>query len=271
MKTNITADGRRGLEGLQSTLEQLRDAVEQIRALVAARLAAVDVDDLKDRGAKLAAAAQEQGTAYADTAINQGRRAAAMARKHGPRYADRAMKRGQRYARLARKHGPRYAKAVRKNIERRVRPKPSRLPLALGLLGASIAVGIGVGVLLYDKSRRQALTSGVGRLQAGARQRYADLGGVGGAVGLVRDRVRGGSDERPALEAQARQAITQGGPAPADLRVSVEGRTVYLRGTVDDAAYVEAAVERVQGIDGVVAVVDMTTPPVRPGSSNGNS
>jgi osmotically-inducible protein OsmY len=41
--------------------------------------------------------------------------------------------------------------------------------------------------------------------------------------------------------------------------VAVEGRTVYLRGSVDDPAAVDAAAERIHAVDGVVAVVNLTT------------
>jgi hypothetical protein len=39
----------------------------------------------------------------------------------------------------------------------------------------------------------------------------------------------------------------------------VEGRTVYLRGAVNDPGAVDAAAERAHAIPGVVAVVNLTT------------
>lgn len=188
---------------------------------------------------------------------------------------DDLRKRGEKYANLAVKHGSRYASSVRKEIEGRVRPQPKlRFPLVGALLLGAAAVGI--GVLLYDKGRRSAVRGQVGRLQEGARRRYADLGGVGGAV----DKVRGnfGSSgsvalDEAALEARVRDAIGDGGEGPAGLKVTVEGRTVYLRGAVEDASAVDAAAERVHAVEGVVAVVNLTTSPARSAAAapNGGS
>ena len=44
------------------------------------------------------------------------------------------------------------------------------------------------------------------------------------------------------------------------LEVSVEGRTVYLRGTVADPAVLDRSMERIQELPGVVAVVNLTIP-----------
>ena len=57
--------------------------------------------------------------------------------------------------------------------------------------------------------------------------------------------------------------VADGGEPVSGVRVSVEGRTAYLRGSVEDPAAAEAAAERAQGVDGVVAVVNLTTAPAR--------
>jgi hypothetical protein len=239
MSTHSNARSGKGLEGVQAALEQVAGAVDAARAAVVAQMGSVDVGDLKQRGSRLAASAQGQGS----------------------RYADKARKQGRRYAFLARRHGPRYAEKIRLSLEQRVRPRPKRArwPLALALTGAVAAVGVGVGVALYDRERRQRLAGGVGKLQQGARQRYAELGGLTGAVGKVTGRGHDGASSEAALETKAREAISAGGTPPESLKVSVEGRTVYLRGAVDDPAFVDAAVERIHAIEGVVAVVNLTT------------
>jgi osmotically-inducible protein OsmY len=74
------------------------------------------------------------------------------------------------------------------------------------------------------------------------------------------------------LKNRVEEAMAAGGNRPSGVDVSVEGRTVYLRGAVDDPAAVDAAAERIHGVDGVVAVVNLTTgrkPEVGESSSSG--
>ena len=182
---------------------------------------------------------------------------------------DDLRKRSARYAEVARKGASKSARAARETLAARVRPRPKRRGPLVGLLVAGAAVA-GIGYLLYDRKRRQAIAGQVSKLQQGARQRYAELGGFTGAVDKVRDRVAAPVMEfdEAALEEQVRQVVAEGGKPPAGLKVTVEGRTVYLRGAVDDPAAVDAVAERVHGVNGVVAVVNLTTTPARAGAGN---
>jgi osmotically-inducible protein OsmY len=100
--------------------------------------------------------------------------------------------------------------------------------------------------VVYDRERREAARRRLNDVQSRARERYAELTG---------GRTRAEAD----LEERVRQAIADGGSAPQELDVVVEGRTVYLRGGVPDPAAVDAAAERIHGVPGVVAVVNLTT------------
>lgn len=166
-----------------------------------------------------------------------------------------------------RRLGSRYAATVQRSVGGRLRPRPRRrFPWAgVAALGAT---AVAVGILFCDKGRRDALKGQAARLQENARRRYAELGGLGGAVEKVKSRWSGGGvalDEAQ-LEARVREALTADPGAPAGLKVSVEGRTVYLRGAVEDPAAVDRVVERVQALEGVVAVVNLTTSPAPSGS-----
>ena len=184
---------------------------------------------------------------------------------------DDLRKRGARYAGVASKTARKRAKVARQQLATRMRPRPRRRVPVIGILvvGAAAAAGIGY-LLLQDRRRREAVTGQVGKLQTGARQRYAELGGVTGAVGKVRDRVAGPSPEldEAALEEKVRQVVTEAGKPVSGLKVTVEGRTIYLRGAVDDPSAVDSVAERVHGVDGVVAVVNLTTTPARAAAGN---
>lgn len=149
-----------------------------------------------------------------------------------------------------RKRGTRMAGSFRNDLQRRVRPRRRRISpwgvagiAGLAVLGATAA---GVGYLIADRERREAARRRLDGVQAMARERYAELTG---------GRTAGEAD----LEGRVRQAIADGGTMPAGLEVVVEGNTVYLRGVVTDTAFVDAAVERVHSVPGVVAVVNLTT------------
>jgi hypothetical protein len=167
-----------------------------------------------------------------------------------------------------RRRGYGYAMLVRQNAGRRLRPQPP--PSRSVPIGAAIAVGaaaLGAAILLYDKGRRDALRARVGRLGEVARTRYAALDSG------VRDRLGQTQmlDEAD-LERHVRDVIAEGDQPVDGLKVTVEGRTVYLRGAVDDATAVDRAAERIHGVDGVVAVVNLTTSPAAASATkNGGS
>jgi osmotically-inducible protein OsmY len=133
---------------------------------------------------------------------------------------------------------------------RRVQPRRQRVsPWGVaGITGIVLlgAAAVGIGIVMYDRERREAARRRLNDVQSLARDRYAELTG---------GRTRAEAD----LEERVRQAISNGGAPPQDLDVVVEGRTVYLRGGVSDPAAVDAAAERIHGVPGVVAVVNLTT------------
>jgi len=166
-----------------------------------------------------------------------------------------------------------YSKDLRQRVEGRVRPKPRRrFPIA-----AAIALGaaIGIGLLLYDRRRRDMVQGHLTQLKVRTRERFAPAmgNGLSGAVDNVMGKVRGGSVEldEQKLQSQVEAAIAgEGGALPDGLQVAVEGRTVYLRGTVDPAGADQAAV-RAQSVAGVAAVVNLTAAPPQPASTGSNS
>lgn len=183
-------------------------------------------------------------------------------RKRGSAYASKVAQRIDDIdTRALQRRGFRSAAALRKSVERRARPRPrgrQRMPVVgLLVLGAGVAT---VSWLLYDRSRRERMRRRLEDAQNVARERYSDLGGVTGALGKVTGRTNGGWQE-PNLKTRVESAIAEGGSPPPGLEVSVEGRTVYLRGQVDDPSFVDAAAERIHAVDGVVAVVNLTTGP----------
>jgi osmotically-inducible protein OsmY len=149
-----------------------------------------------------------------------------------------------------RKRGNRFAGSVRTDVERRVRPRRRRISPwgVVGISGLVVlgAAAVGVGYVVYDRERRDAARRRLDGMQSRAKERYAELTG-------------GRTSGEAALENRVNQAIAEGGPMPGGLEVVVEGNTVYLRGIVPDPAYVDAAVERVHTVPGVVAVVNLTT------------
>jgi hypothetical protein len=179
-------------------------------------------------------------------------------RKRGGEYASRwATRLDDIDTRKLQRRGYRYAGALRRNVEKRVRQEPeprSRWPVA-GLL----AIGAGMaalGWLLYDRSRREAMRTRLSEAQSRARERYAELGGVGGAFTKASGRVDGQDQD---LKNAVEEALSSGGARPGGLEVAIEGRTVYLRGKVEDPGAVDAAAERIHSVPGVVAVVNLTT------------
>jgi hypothetical protein len=191
-------------------------------------------------------------------------------RKRGSEYANRwAGRLDDIDTTKLQRRGYKTAGALRKQVERRVKREPEprpRWPIAgLVAIGAGLAA---VGWLVYDAGRREAVRRRLTEAPSRARERYADLGGVGGAVNRVSGRSNGQEQD---LKQQVEETIAQGGAPPSGLEVSVEGRTVYLRGRVDDPAAVDAAAERVHSVPGVVAVVNLTTGSAAPVQSGNNN
>ena len=219
----------------ETALDELARTYELVRGLLIQRLEDIDTGTVRKRGSEYAG-------------------------KMASRLDDIDTKRLQR-------RGYKYAGALRKNVERRMRPEPRpRWPIAgLVAVGAALAT---VGWLMYDRSRREAMRQRLNDAQSRARERYADLGGVGGALNKVSGRTNGHEEN---LKSAVEDAISAGGTRPAGLEVSVEGRTVYLRGKVDDPAAVDAAAERIHSVPGVVAVVNLTTGSAAPVQSGNNN
>lgn len=153
-----------------------------------------------------------------------------------------------------RKRGVKIAGSVRTDLQRRVQPRRRRVsPWGLvGVTGLVVlgAAAVGIGYVAYDRERREAARRRLGDVQSRARERYAELTG-------------GRTRSEAELEDRVRQAISPAGGGPHGLEIVVEGRTVYLRGAVSDPASVDAAAERIHGVPGVVAVVNLTTSAAR--------
>jgi len=148
-----------------------------------------------------------------------------------------------------RRRGTQMAGSVRPDLWRRRR---RRRWMGMGAVAALAGVGLmgiaaaGAGFVIYDRERREEARRRLGDVQSRARQRYAEL---------TSGRTRAETD----LQQRVDQTVAEAGTPPHGLEVVVEGRTVYLRGAVADPAFVDAAAERVHGVPGVVAVVNLTT------------
>jgi len=168
-----------------------------------------------------------------------------------------------------------YSRDLRKRVEDRVRPQPKRrVPFAaIVLLGAAL----GIGFLLYDRRRRDMVQGRLTQLRVRTQERIAPGVGSGltGAVDNVMGKVRGGSVEldEQRLKSEVEAAIAgagEGGALPEGMQIAVEGRTVYLRGTVDPGTADQAAV-RAQSVEGVAAVVNLTAAPQQQPATTGSS
>lgn len=126
----------------------------------------------------------------------------------------------------------------------RVRPSRRRVPVGMMVLGGMV---IGAGVAAVILSRRPDV-----------RQRAIEL--TNDVHQRVRSATDGGAGEESKLKLAVEKAIFAGEDLPAgQLRVDVEGRTVYLRGTLENRGYVDQAVRKAQDVDGVAAVINLVS------------
>lgn len=167
------------------------------------------------------------------------------------------------------KVGNKIGSAIENRIEKRLRPRRRRLPI--GFLVAAGVVGA-VAYVLYDRGRRDRIQGHITQIGATAQDRIGPT--VRSSVDGVMTRVKGtASADEQKLRAEVETAITgsASGRLPAGLQLAVEGRTVYLRGTVEPALADQAA-SAAQTIAGVAAVVNLTSAPqpaVATGLANG--
>ncbi len=137
-------------------------------------------------------------------------------------------------------------------VRDRIRPRPRRtVPVALIAVGGAV---VGAGIAVYFLSRRQDVRERFTELTGEAQRQLPQL------VGKVRGNGQNGhsfTQEESQLRTEVEQAILSGGQPPGDLKVDVEGRTVYLRGRLPDQGYVDQAVERAQAVEGVAAVINL--------------
>jgi len=141
------------------------------------------------------------------------------------------------------------------SVRDRIRPRPQRqVPVALIAIGGIV---VGAGIAAYFLGRRQEVRERFTELTDEAQRQLPQIVG----------KVRGGnghnghnfSQEESQLRSEVEQAILSGGQPPGDLKVDVEGRTVYLRGRLGDRSYVDQAVERAQQVEGVAAVINLVS------------
>jgi osmotically-inducible protein OsmY len=133
-------------------------------------------------------------------------------------------------------------------INRRRRPR-RRIPWGLVIAGG---VGFGIGAyLVANAERRRRLQDHASSLYGQAKERVPKMAG----------RIRSTVDETAVKTAVEAAILAQLGSPPGHLDVEVEGRTVYLRGRVEEPGFVDRAVEVARGVDGVVNVINLTVEP----------
>ena len=136
-------------------------------------------------------------------------------------------------------------------VRERVRPRRrSRPPVALIAVGGAL---IGFGIAAVILGRRPEVRQRVTELSGRAPKLIGKIGGNGSNGHAFTN------EEESALRKAVESAIfTQSSP-PGEIRVDVEGRTVYLRGHVDDRGYVDQAVRKAQEVEGVAAVINLVS------------
>jgi hypothetical protein len=150
---------------------------------------------------------------------------------------------------------------MQERVQDRVRPQRRRPnPVGLLFLLGSIA---GLAFLLYDSRRRAELRGRMLQLQGEARRQLPEVRNrATQAMGGIRARGAGanGGVEQARLKAEVEAAIKADQEAlPPQLEVDVEGRTVYLRGSISERGVLDRAVERAQSVDGVAAVINLVS------------
>lgn len=153
------------------------------------------------------------------------------------------------------------ARDLRTRVERRMRPAPPPRRVPWAMILACVAT-VGIAWMLYDRSRRDMIQGRIKQLSARAQEQVAPSmrTGISSAVDGVMGRVKGvgRTVDEGALQREVEMAV---GTEPDEgLQIAVEGRTVYLRGMVDSSVSDRAAA-RAQQVDGVAAVVNLTTTP----------
>jgi osmotically-inducible protein OsmY len=133
-------------------------------------------------------------------------------------------------------------------IARRRRPR-RRVPWGLVIAGCA---GVCVGAyLVANADRRRRLQEQANSLYGQARER----------VPKMASRMRSSVDEAATKAAVEAAILSQLGSPPGHLDVEVEGRTVYLRGRVEEPGFVDRAIEVARGVEGVAAVINLTVEP----------
>ncbi len=227
MKANIRKQGDRALSELAKTRKQGDRALTEI-----AKTVELARDDLADRLEEVAGRLERMdakalsGQAYASTA--------AARRRIGKRATE--------------------LQKMRMGRQRR------SFPWGWLVLGA---VTLGVAWLMYDRRRREMIGGQVTQL-GNRTTAAARSAGIASAVDEVMSRVRGQQTalDEAALGQEVESGISEAleGGLPEGLQVTIEGRTVYLRGTVDPVL-ADSAANLAQAVPGVAAVVNLTVPP----------
>lgn len=223
----------------ESALDELMHAFEAARDEILGRMSKIDADELADRALKMSQAARKR----IDADEIRGR---------AVKMSGRALK---------------ASRTARRRAESRIRPRRSRP--SIPLIALALGIGAAAGYVLIDAGRRQRMRTGVTRLTETARDRIEGMG-VSDAVDGVMNRVRPNNSaavQDGALREEVESALGGAG-LPAGVDLSVEGRTVYLRGTVSDSDQLDHSMEKIQSLTGVVAVVNLTVPAARAGSAN---
>ncbi len=227
MKANIRKQGDRALSELAKTRKQGDRALTEI-----AKTVEVARDEIADRLEEAASRLERIDT---KEFTNQAYASTAQAR---------------------RRLGKRAAELQKMRLARRQRRS---FPWGLVVLGV---VTLGVAWLLYDQRRREMIGGQV--TQLGSRTTAVARGtGIASAVDDVMSRVRGQAAlDVGALRMEVESAIAEAleSGLPEGLEVAIEGRTVYLRGTVDPIL-ADSAANLAQAVPGVAAVVNLTVPP----------